>query len=313
MAIRVSNNNNYNPVRVLLADNSAERKTRIRLDEKANEESKAYWNAKQLQTYPNLTQITQNSPSMANIITKEVQAKADDDQVQYGLAIENLKSVADLAHAEYIIDRLSTQEIFYLNTYFTGIVLNMRKKSKQMSKDVFVNFVKASMASDPTFSPVPSALSVEAQRRLAARQAAIRENNERDQMGDQDPRNLRDNFERGQRGREQGQMGQEDQPAPPSRRDREREQMGREDRRIPEDRRNPRDHEEILPPQEEDVVPPANEEVDELIKNNKVADLEEIARLLKYRASTIDKASKHKFAIIGHWEQMAVYPNLRRK
>lgn len=140
------------PLRRLLDDEASQRQIRIKLDNQYNQEAKSFWNAKQMQTYPNMMQITPDIPTTASLITNEVQAQVADEQQQYGIAMQNLVKITNVSNAEYIIQHLSPDDIFYMNTYFRDIVSKVMKTASRMSNNVFINFVKRTRTEDKTYN-----------------------------------------------------------------------------------------------------------------------------------------------------------------
>jgi hypothetical protein len=103
---------------ILSRDESIQRQIAINLQNQFDPLSKAMFTDKQMELYPNLLQVS-NEPSLANLIANERDTSLSTDTLQsYSLAKNNLLTIADVNTTDYILDRLSDENIQTLNQGF---------------------------------------------------------------------------------------------------------------------------------------------------------------------------------------------------
>jgi hypothetical protein len=107
---------------ILSRDEAVQRQIAIKLQNKFDPISKAMFRDKQMELYPNLLQVSSNE-SLANLIANERDSGLQTDTLQsYSLAKNNLLTIADDNTSDYILDRLSEQQIQTLNQGFPRFV-----------------------------------------------------------------------------------------------------------------------------------------------------------------------------------------------
>ena len=169
-------------INVRLADESLQRKIRIRLIERETAEMAPIWQQKQALLYPTALPISQ-TPTLGQVITEETQKNAMNHDVLYQRAEQKLLQIADKVNVEHILDRLVNEELYVLNNTWDGILKEIKEKyaSKGLDKDVFISIVKdktANLANDvlsTTFSGKQFPLTTKAQIKEQQKQDALDE------------------------------------------------------------------------------------------------------------------------------------------
>ena len=126
-----------------LADEKEQRLRRIRLIERETLEFAPMWAAKQATLYPTAVPISQ-TPTLGQVITEEVQKNAMNSDVLYQRAEQKLLQLADKTNADYILDRLEDQDLYYLVNNWDGLVKELKEKyaSSGLDKNIFISLVK---------------------------------------------------------------------------------------------------------------------------------------------------------------------------
>ena len=127
-----------NPREAEILEQARNRKIAIQNMQRDNLEAATIWRDKQVKSYGNMVSVTEEVP-LSKIITDEQQAQSQDDFLQRQHATANISTLADQANTEYIIDRLNTEQMRWMNDNWEGIMKNIRKKNTRTDKDVFVN------------------------------------------------------------------------------------------------------------------------------------------------------------------------------
>ncbi len=127
---------------ILARDEAVQRQISINLQKKFDLISKAMFRERQMELYPNLLQVSQE-PSLANLIANERDAGLNSDELQsYSLAKNNLMTIADEETSNYILDRLSEEQIQTLNQRFTGFVTTLTDNYRNIDKNRFIELIK---------------------------------------------------------------------------------------------------------------------------------------------------------------------------
>ena len=129
-----------NPREANILEEARLRKITIQNMMRENLEAQSIWRDKQMKSYGSLIPITPDNP-LSKIITDEIQAESQDEFLIKQHAMANLNTIADQANAEYIIDRLTPEQMRYMNDNWLGIMRRIRKTNSRMDKNVFVNSV----------------------------------------------------------------------------------------------------------------------------------------------------------------------------
>ena len=129
-----------NPREADIIEQAKLRKVAIQNMQRDNLEAQAIWRDKQMKSYGNLIPITDDIP-LSKIITDEQQAQSQDEFIQRQHALANLATIADQNNTEYIIDRLSPEQMRWMNDNWLGLLRQVKKRYSKMDKNVFVNTV----------------------------------------------------------------------------------------------------------------------------------------------------------------------------
>jgi hypothetical protein len=128
---------------ILARDESIQRNIAINLMKKFDPLSKAMFREKQQELYPNLLQVS-NEPSLANLIANDKDSNLQTDTLQsFSLAKRNLLTIADANTSDYILDRLSDENIQTLNQSFPKFVKILTTKYKNIDKNKFIELIKS--------------------------------------------------------------------------------------------------------------------------------------------------------------------------
>lgn len=127
-----------NPREANVLEEARFRKIAIQNLQRDNLEAQSIWRDKQIKSYGNMIQITQETP-LSKIITDEQQAQSQDEFLQKQHALANLNTIATPENAEYIIDRLDFEQIKYLNDNWVGLMRSLKKQTSRLDKNIFVN------------------------------------------------------------------------------------------------------------------------------------------------------------------------------
>ena len=138
MATLSSGDIRMNQQQANILEEARNRKIAIQNQQREEKERSVIWRDKQIQQYGKLIQITPTIP-LSQIITEENQAQSQDEFLQRNHAIANLETIADQANVEYIIDRLSPEQMRWLNDNWKGFIREIMKNKSKMDKNAFIN------------------------------------------------------------------------------------------------------------------------------------------------------------------------------
>jgi hypothetical protein len=128
---------------ILARDENIQRQISINLQKNFDPLSKATFREKQQELYPNLLQVS-NEPSLANLIANEKDSNFNTDNLRsYSLAKNNLPTITDQNTTDYIVDRLSDENIQTLNQSFPKFVKILTTKYKNIDKNKFIELIKS--------------------------------------------------------------------------------------------------------------------------------------------------------------------------
>jgi hypothetical protein len=134
---------------ILSRDEAVQRQIAIKLQNKFDPISKAMFREKQMELYPNILQVSSNE-SLANLIANERDSGIQTDTLQsYSLAKNNLLTIADDNTSDYILDRLTEEQIQTLNQGFPRFVRILTTKYKNIDKNKFIDLVKSDTLNIP--------------------------------------------------------------------------------------------------------------------------------------------------------------------
>jgi hypothetical protein len=136
---------------ILARDENIQRQRSISLQKNFDPMSKAMFREKQMELYPNLLQVS-NEPSLSNLIANERDSGLQSDILQsYSLAKNNLLTIADVNTTDYILDRLSDENIQTLNQSFPKFVKTLSTKYKNIDKNKFIELIKSDTFDIPDY------------------------------------------------------------------------------------------------------------------------------------------------------------------
>ena len=129
--------------KAILDDEHVNRLKRIKLIERETAEQAPLWAAKQATLFPTALPLTQ-TPTLGQVITEETQKNAYDPNVLYQRAEQKLKTIADNTNVQYILDRLTDEEMYYLVNSWDGILKTLKEKytTSGLDKNIFVNMIQ---------------------------------------------------------------------------------------------------------------------------------------------------------------------------
>lgn len=145
-------------------DVSAQRKIQLRNLEREAKESSVIWRQKQLDLYKTLIPITKGQ-TMAELITSEYKNNEVDPEIELQKGLENLLQFANQENAQYILDRLEPEQILSMNFNFPRLIREIKKNSKRIDKNIFIELITNLPSVPKTFT---NNLSTEGQLNLDA-------------------------------------------------------------------------------------------------------------------------------------------------
>ena len=144
-------------------DDSANRKIAMRNLERQEKENEPQWKERQKKLYATALDVSPDL-NLGDIIKKEG-LLVDDPNNNRAKVLTELGKITDKSIAEYIVDRLSPEELLYLMVNFKGIVRNIKKNQSSLDKDMFINMVKQLTVERPLVLGDAADLSEEAKTR----------------------------------------------------------------------------------------------------------------------------------------------------
>jgi hypothetical protein len=138
MATLTSGDIRMNQQQANILEEARNRKIAIQNQQREEKERAVIWRDKQVQQYGKLIQITPTIP-LSQIITEENQASSQDEFLQQNHAMANLLTIADQTNTEYILDRLSPEQMRWLNDNWKGFIRDIMKNKSKMDKNAFIN------------------------------------------------------------------------------------------------------------------------------------------------------------------------------
>ena len=104
--------------------------------------SNALWAEKQNENYLNTLQV-RNVPSLNQLLANDLESTNQSDPILImQLGMSNLLTITDEKNANYILDRLSDEEINMMNQNFPSLLKTLKTKYSKMNKDIFIKMVQ---------------------------------------------------------------------------------------------------------------------------------------------------------------------------
>ena len=112
------------------------------LEKKYDPISKAQWNIKQNEIYLNTLRI-KNDPSLGQLIANDLEnSNQGDPVIRKQISNSLLLTITDKKISEYILERLSVNEMNQMNQYWPKIIKDLKKKNLKLNKDTFISSLK---------------------------------------------------------------------------------------------------------------------------------------------------------------------------
>ena len=128
---------------VILEDERVQRLKKIKLLQRENRENAPSWKEKQMIAFPTAIPLS-NTPTLGQVITEENQKGSQDPTIIFQRAEAKLLQISDKTNAQYILDRLDDNELFYLINGYDGLIKIIKEKYNQkIDKDIFVRLIQA--------------------------------------------------------------------------------------------------------------------------------------------------------------------------
>ena len=128
----------------IIEDERVQRLKKIKLLERENRENAPSWKEKQMIAFPTAIPLS-NTPTLGQVITEENQKGSQDPNIIYQRAEAKLLQISDKTNAQYILDRLDDNELFYIINGYDGLIKIIKEKNitKKIDKDVFLRLIQA--------------------------------------------------------------------------------------------------------------------------------------------------------------------------
>ncbi len=142
MSTGIPTNKFVNQKNLLAQDEARNRAVAINLQNKFIPTRDALWAEHQSNIYPDIMHV-RNIPTLQNILANELESTNQNDSLQTeNLAKQNLSTITDEATIEYILDRLSMDDMNNLNQNFPQILRTIKEKYKNINKNKFSDIFK---------------------------------------------------------------------------------------------------------------------------------------------------------------------------
>jgi len=128
-------------------DRSAIRKIQIKNIQREMNEMKPVWKESQQKLYGNMIDVSPDITLGQVLITEGL--NANDVENNRATALRDLTKISDKQIAEYIVDRLTPEELVYLVVNFVGIMRKLRKMNAKLDKDIFISQIKQLAVENP--------------------------------------------------------------------------------------------------------------------------------------------------------------------
>ena len=115
------------------------------LERKYDPISKAQWNIKQNEIYLNTLRV-KNEPSLGQLIANDLENSNQGDPIIIKqISNSLLLTITDKKIVEYILERLSVNEMNQMNQYWPKIIKDLKKNNLKLNKDTFISSLKIKM------------------------------------------------------------------------------------------------------------------------------------------------------------------------
>ena len=112
------------------------------LEKKYDPISKAQWKIKQDEIYLNTLRI-KNDPSLGQLIANELEnSNQGNPEIIKQISNSLLLTITDKKISEYILERLTVDEMNRMNQYWPKIIRDLKKNNLKLNKDTFISSLK---------------------------------------------------------------------------------------------------------------------------------------------------------------------------
>jgi hypothetical protein len=125
-------------------DEKVQRLMKMKIIEMETKENAPRWKEQQMLRFPQALAIS-NVPTLAQIISDEQTESSMNEEMLYQRAEAKLQTIAPKTSVEFILDRLTRQDLFYLNNSWEGILKKIREEysTKGLDKLAFIGIIKS--------------------------------------------------------------------------------------------------------------------------------------------------------------------------
>ena len=126
-------------------DARIQRLLKMKIIEMETKENAPKWREQQMLRFPQAIPIS-DVPTLGQIISEEKAESATNEEMLYQRAELKLNTIAPKTSVEFILDRLSRQDLYYLNNSWDGLLKKLREEysTKGLDKMAFVGIIKSS-------------------------------------------------------------------------------------------------------------------------------------------------------------------------
>jgi hypothetical protein len=151
MSTGIPTNKFVNRQSLLAQDEARNRAVAINLQNKFIPTRDALWSEYQSTLYPDILHV-RNIPTLQNLLANDMESNNQDDTLQTeNLARQNLSTITDEKTTEYILDRLTMDDMNNMNQNFPQILRLIKEKYTNMNKNKFIDIVKNKQTFIPEF------------------------------------------------------------------------------------------------------------------------------------------------------------------
>jgi hypothetical protein len=143
MSTGIPTNKFINRQSLLAQDEARNRAVAINLQNKFIPTRDAIWAEYQNTLYPDILHV-RSIPTLQNLLANEMESNNQEDTLQTeNLARQNLSTITDEKTTEYILDRLSMDDMNNMSQNFPEILRLIKNKYKNMNKNKFIESKEA--------------------------------------------------------------------------------------------------------------------------------------------------------------------------
>ena len=146
--INNSRNMNRDLRKEIAKEEQNNREIEIKLQNMYDPFSKAMWREKQNDLYLNTLRV-KNYDSLGQLIANDLESKKQNDpEIVKQISLGLLNTITESSISQYIVDRLTTEQLNRMNQYWPQILHDMKRKNLKLNKDVFIKMMKENVDQD---------------------------------------------------------------------------------------------------------------------------------------------------------------------